>query len=83
MRQKSSPGAARRSYTGSAGGNNGNGAPSGMDKEPRSIEEIEAELEDLRGRLPAHSVRPHMMIQLEELEDELEAAKKRAAAGNG
>jgi hypothetical protein len=54
-----------------------------MDKEPRSIEEIEAELEDLRGRMPAHSVRPHMMIQLEELEDELEAAKRRAAADNG
>jgi len=54
-----------------------------MDKEPRSIEEIEAELEDLRGRLPAHSVRPHMMMQLEELEDELEAAKKRAAEQKG
>jgi len=53
-----------------------------MNDEPRSIEEIEAELEDLKGRLPAHSVRPHMMIRLEELEDELEAAKKRAA-GNG
>ena len=49
---------------------------------PRSIEEIEAELEDLRGRLPAHSVRPHMMIRLEELEDELAEAKKRAAGGN-
>ena len=53
-----------------------------MDKEPRSIEEIEAELEDLKGRMPAHSVRPHMMLKLEELEDELEAARKRAAAGN-
>ncbi len=54
-----------------------------MDKEPRSIETIEAELEDLRGRLPAHSVKPHMIMQLEELEDELEAAKKRAASSNG
>ena len=52
-----------------------------MDKERRGIAEIEAELEDLKGRLPAHSVRPHMMLRLEELEDELEAAKKRAAEG--
>jgi hypothetical protein len=53
-----------------------------MDREPRSIEVIEAELEDLKGRMPAHSVRPHMMIQLEELEDELAAAKKRAGEGH-
>lgn len=47
--------------------------------EHRSIEEIEADLEDLKGRWPAHSVRPHMYQQLEDLEDELEQAKKRAA----
>ena len=54
-----------------------------MEKETRSIEVIEAELEDLRGRIPAHSIRPHMMIQLEELEDELAAAKKAAAQEKG
>ena len=46
---------------------------------PRSVEEIEAELDDLKGRMPAHTLRPHMMIRLEELEDELEAAKTTAA----
>ena len=59
-------------------------APEGyrVNEGPRSIEEIEAELEDLKGRMPAHSVRPHMMMRLEELEDELEEARKRAA-GDG
>lgn len=53
-----------------------------MEKKPRRITEIEADLEDLRGRWPAHSVRPNMWQELEALEDELEMAKKLAAEGN-
>lgn len=45
--------------------------------EEKSIEAIEAELADLKGRWPAHSVPPHMWQQLEELEEQLEAARRR------
>ena len=42
----------------------------------RKVTEIEAEIADLKARWPAHSVPPSMWQRLEELEDELEAAKK-------
>jgi hypothetical protein len=45
------------------------------DKNPR-IEEIERELAQLRSQLPAHSVKPEMIIKIEELEEELERLKK-------
>ena len=45
-----------------------------MDK--KTIEEIEEEIADLKARWPAHSVPPSMWQKLEELEDELEQAKK-------
>ena len=41
-----------------------------------SIKEIEERIADLRARWPAHSVPPSMWMQLEELEDELEAARR-------
>ena len=47
------------------------------------IREIEEKLADLKGRWPAHSVPPSMWMQLEELEDELEAAKKEQADKQG
>lgn len=40
------------------------------------VKEIEEKIADLKARWPAHSVPPSMWLQLEELEDELEAAKK-------
>ena len=40
------------------------------------IKEIEAKITDLKARWPAHSVPPRMWQELEELEAELEAAKK-------
>ncbi len=40
------------------------------------IREIEEKIADLKARWPAHSVPPSMWMQLEELEDELEAAMK-------
>jgi hypothetical protein len=42
----------------------------------KKIEEIEEKIADLKARWPAHSVPPSMWQQLEELEDELEAARK-------
>jgi len=41
------------------------------------VVELEKQIEDLKRRLPAHSVPPSMMQQLEELEDELAEARER------
>jgi hypothetical protein len=43
-----------------------------MDEEKR-IAELEAAIAQLKARLPKHSVPPAMIIELEELEEELEA----------
>ena len=40
------------------------------------VSEIEAKIADLKARWPAHSVPISMWQELEELEDELEKAKK-------
>ena len=40
------------------------------------VREIEDKIADLKARWPAHSVPPSMWQQLEELETELEKAKK-------
>jgi len=48
---------------------------SGADNE---VEQLEKQLADLKARWPAHSVRPSMLEELEELEDKLEEAKRRA-----
>jgi FkbM family methyltransferase len=42
------------------------------------IKDLEARIRDLKGRMPAHSLRPSMLQELEELEEELQKAK-----GNG
>ena len=47
---------------------------SGADNE---VEQLEKQLADLKARWPAHSPRPAMLEQLEELEDKLEEAKRR------
>jgi hypothetical protein len=47
------------------------------------IREIEEKIADLKARWPAHSVPPSMWQQLEELEDELEKAKKLKGQGTG
>jgi hypothetical protein len=44
------------------------------------IAELEKQIDELKARLPAHSVPPHMFIQLEELEEKLERAKKEQGA---
>ena len=45
-----------------------------MDK--KSIKEIEEEITDLKARWPAHSVASAMWQKLEELEEQLERARK-------
>ena len=44
------------------------------------IKELEEKLADLKGRWPAHSVPPSMWQKLEELEEELEEAKRETQA---
>ena len=44
------------------------------------VREIEEKIADLKARWPAHSVPPSMWQHLEELEDELEKAKRAEAA---
>ena len=41
------------------------------------LRRLEAELADLRARMPAHSVRPNMVMRLEELEEEIAQLKKK------
>jgi cell division protein ZapA (FtsZ GTPase activity inhibitor) len=40
------------------------------------IKQLEEEIADLKARWPAHSVKPSMLQQLEELEEALEKAKR-------
>ncbi len=42
------------------------------------IKDIEAKIADLKARWPAHTVPPHMWMELEELEEELKKAKESA-----
>ena len=45
------------------------------------IKELEEKLADLKARWPAHSVSVSMWQQLEEMEDELDEARKEAGEG--
>jgi hypothetical protein len=38
-----------------------------------SVEEIKAEMDEIRASLPAHSIPPSVLIRLEELEEQLES----------
>ena len=40
------------------------------------VEELECQIADLKKRWPAHSIKPAMIMQLEELEDELRKVKR-------
>lgn len=56
---------------------------SSMDKEQnleKEIQELEERLKDRELALPAHSVRPHQLLIIEELEEEIQEKKNRLAA---
>jgi hypothetical protein len=40
------------------------------------IRELERQIADIKSRMPAHSVKPAMLQQLEDLEEELEKLKE-------
>jgi FkbM family methyltransferase len=42
------------------------------------IKDLESKIRDLKGRMPAHSLRPSMLQELEELEEQLREAKGKA-----
>jgi hypothetical protein len=42
----------------------------------KRIIELENEIAQLKSQLPAHSLKPEMLVRIEELEDELERLKK-------
>lgn len=42
----------------------------------KRLQELQRELDDLRARWPAHSVKPAMLNQLEDLEEEIENLKE-------
>lgn len=46
-----------------------------MPDRQEQISELERRIEELKGRLPAHSVKPQMLRELEDLEEELEQLK--------
>ncbi len=47
------------------------------------LEEKRLELRELRESLPAHSVRPHQMIEIEDLEEEIAELEGRLDARTG
>ena len=52
-----------------------------MDPKER-IKELKRQIEDIKARLPAHSIPVAMMVELDELEEELERLEKDDKAGS-
>jgi len=48
----------------------------------KRIAELEAEIAELKARMPKHSVPPAMIIELEDLEDELATLKAQVERGS-
>lgn len=46
------------------------------------ITQLEQEIEEMKARLPKHSVPPTLIMELEELEDELETLRARGSRGS-
>jgi len=46
------------------------------------IAQLEREIEEIKARLPKHSVPPSLIIELEDLEDELAMIRAREADGS-
>lgn len=47
------------------------------------IWELEKRINDIRKRLPAHSVKPQLIQELEDLEEELDSLKDKKVRENG
>ncbi|NOY45986.1 MAG: V-type ATPase 116kDa subunit family protein [Deltaproteobacteria bacterium] len=44
---------------------------------------LRAELEDRRRRLPAHSIRPHQLLEIEDLEERIARLERELAGPHG
>ena len=44
-------------------------------------EDLKATLAERNASIPAHSIRPHQLIEIEELEEEIDALEKRLESG--
>ncbi|UCC76053.1 MAG: hypothetical protein JSW37_11115 [Anaerolineales bacterium] len=53
------------------------------DRAVQRIIELKQRLADLQARLPAHSVPPAMMMEMEEIEEELARLRSFLDSGNG
>jgi len=54
---------------------------SDREKIKKELEEKERLLQDLEASLPAHSIRPHQIQRIEELEEEIRQLKDRLKSG--
>jgi len=54
-----------------------------QDRAAQRITELEQRLADLQARLPAHSVPPAMMMEMEEIEEELARLRGILDSGKG
>ena len=43
------------------------------------LRQMRAELEERKSTIPIHSIRPHQLIEIEELEEEIEELEKKLA----
>jgi hypothetical protein len=48
------------------------------DNDEQRMIELEQLIKDLRAQLPAHSVKPEMLMRIEDLEDELDQLKNKS-----
>jgi cell division protein FtsB len=76
----------RRIYHDKSGMREGKNMGETLEQLQQRLQDLEAQIEDQHARLPAHSVRPAMIQELEELEerrDALRAEIERFKSGNG
>jgi len=45
------------------------------------LEKLRAELEERKASIPIHSIRPHQLIEIEELEEKIEELEKELSGG--
>ena len=46
----------------------------------QELQRLQAELEERKGSVPIHSIRPHQLIEIEELEEAIEEVQRKLAA---
>lgn len=52
------------------------GADDQQEKQKPELAKLRAELADLKARIPAHSIKPSLMLRIEELEEQIERIER-------